>query len=184
MLKKSSVWFDVIKHDDRHLKLRSISLIPPLTLVQRRVQLMSEELVMDEIKTKIGLRSLVGLVGFSFRCCPLCLSGMEEAHCDRTEFLSNYPLNIDEVTLIPGSLGRIRPRDPKSTTCKTRLTTATCLMILKNTRPTSFSCLLSFTDDPKVVVANLTVSTTEQNHNQIMFHFSQVCLRSDQVIHL
>lgn len=182
MLKKSSVWFDVIKHDDRHLKLRSISLIPPLTFGTEKSA--TEELVMDEIKTKIGLRSLVGLVGFSFRCCPLCLSGMEEAHCDRTEFLSNYPLNIDEVTLIPGSLGRIRPRDPKSTTCKTRLTTATCLMILKNTRPTSFSCLLSFTDDPKVVVANLTVSTTEQNHNQIMFHFSQVCLRSDQVIHL
>uniref|UniRef100_A0A671UDW6 Ectonucleotide pyrophosphatase/phosphodiesterase 2 n=1 Tax=Sparus aurata TaxID=8175 RepID=A0A671UDW6_SPAAU len=48
--------------------------------------------------------------------------GMEEAHCDRTEFLSNYPLNIDEVTLIPGSLGRIRPHDPKvvvaNLTCK------------------------------------------------------------------
>lgn len=125
MLKKSSVWFDVIKHDDRHLKLRSISLIPPLTFGTEKSA--TEELVMDEIKTKIGLRSLVGLVGFSFRCCPLCLSGMEEAHCDRTEFLSNYPLNIDEVTLIPGSLGRIRPRDPKSTTCKTRLTTTTCV---------------------------------------------------------
>uniref|UniRef100_A0A671UET5 Ectonucleotide pyrophosphatase/phosphodiesterase 2 n=1 Tax=Sparus aurata TaxID=8175 RepID=A0A671UET5_SPAAU len=47
--------------------------------------------------------------------------GMEEAHCDRTEFLSNYPLNIDEVTLIPGSLGRIRPRDPKSITCDSPL---------------------------------------------------------------
>uniref|UniRef100_A0A7N6BK53 SMB domain-containing protein n=1 Tax=Anabas testudineus TaxID=64144 RepID=A0A7N6BK53_ANATE len=44
--------------------------------------------------------------------------GMEEAHCDRTEFLSSYPLNIDEITLIPGSLGRVRPKDPKSTTCK------------------------------------------------------------------
>ncbi|XP_057684361.1 ectonucleotide pyrophosphatase/phosphodiesterase family member 2-like isoform X2 [Corythoichthys intestinalis] len=40
--------------------------------------------------------------------------GMEEAHCDRTEFLSSYPLNIDDITLIPGSLGRIRPRDAKS----------------------------------------------------------------------
>lgn len=58
-------------------------------------------------------------------------------------------------------------------------------MILKNTRPTSFLCLLSFTDDPKVVVANLTVSTTEQNHNRIMFHHVvSVCLRSNQVIHL
>uniref|UniRef100_A0AAQ4QSY0 SMB domain-containing protein n=1 Tax=Gasterosteus aculeatus aculeatus TaxID=481459 RepID=A0AAQ4QSY0_GASAC len=42
--------------------------------------------------------------------------GMEEAHCDRTEFLSSYPLNIEEIMLIPGSLGRVRPRDPKSTT--------------------------------------------------------------------
>nr|XP_057903443.1 ectonucleotide pyrophosphatase/phosphodiesterase family member 2-like [Doryrhamphus excisus] len=40
--------------------------------------------------------------------------GMEEAHCDRTEFLSSYPLNIDDISLIPGSLGRIRPREPKS----------------------------------------------------------------------
>lgn len=52
----------------------------------------------------------------------LSVSGMEEAHCDRTEFLSSYPLNIDEIMLIPGSLGRIRPRDPKSTTCKIRVT--------------------------------------------------------------
>lgn len=61
---------------------------------------------------------------FSIKPEPLpvpSVSGMEEANCDRTEFLSSYPLNIDEITLIPGSLGRIRPRDPKSTTCKTRL---------------------------------------------------------------
>ncbi|XP_069372354.1 autotaxin isoform X1 [Paralichthys olivaceus] len=60
--------------------------------------------------------------------------GMEEAHCERTEFLSSYPLNIDEVMLIPGSLGRIRPRDPKSTTY-----------------------------DPKVVVANLTCKMPNQH---------------------
>uniref|UniRef100_A0A3Q0RT59 Ectonucleotide pyrophosphatase/phosphodiesterase 2 n=1 Tax=Amphilophus citrinellus TaxID=61819 RepID=A0A3Q0RT59_AMPCI len=60
--------------------------------------------------------------------------GMEEAHCDRTEFLSSYPLNIDEITLIPGSLGRIRPRNPKSTTY-----------------------------DPKVVVANLTCKMPTQH---------------------
>uniref|UniRef100_A0A3B4AHA2 ENPP1-3/EXOG-like endonuclease/phosphodiesterase domain-containing protein n=1 Tax=Periophthalmus magnuspinnatus TaxID=409849 RepID=A0A3B4AHA2_9GOBI len=51
--------------------------------------------------------------------------GMEEAHCDRTEFLISYPLNIDEINLIPGSLGRIRPRDPKSPTC-----TALLLLLL------------------------------------------------------
>ncbi|CAL8299680.1 unnamed protein product [Lota lota] len=47
--------------------------------------------------------------------------GMEEAHCDKMEFLSSYPLNIDEISLIPGSLGRIRPRDPKSTTSSLKL---------------------------------------------------------------
>ncbi|XP_077446710.1 autotaxin-like isoform X2 [Stigmatopora argus] len=60
--------------------------------------------------------------------------GMEEAHCDRTEFLSNYPLNIDDITLIPGSLGRIRPRDPKSASY-----------------------------DPKQVVANLTCKMAKQH---------------------
>uniref|UniRef100_A0A665UBU7 SMB domain-containing protein n=1 Tax=Echeneis naucrates TaxID=173247 RepID=A0A665UBU7_ECHNA len=65
--------------------------------------------------------------------------GMEEAHCDRTEFLSSYPLNIDEITLIPGSLGRIRSRDPKSTTY-----------------------------DPKVVVANLTCKMATQHFKPYM----------------
>uniref|UniRef100_A0A3Q3A258 Ectonucleotide pyrophosphatase/phosphodiesterase 2 n=1 Tax=Kryptolebias marmoratus TaxID=37003 RepID=A0A3Q3A258_KRYMA len=60
--------------------------------------------------------------------------GMEEAHCDRTEFLSSYPLNLDNIVLIPGSIGRIRPRDPKSTTY-----------------------------DPKVVVANLTCKMPNQH---------------------
>uniref|UniRef100_A0A3Q3D1I5 Ectonucleotide pyrophosphatase/phosphodiesterase 2 n=1 Tax=Hippocampus comes TaxID=109280 RepID=A0A3Q3D1I5_HIPCM len=36
--------------------------------------------------------------------------GMEEAHCGQTEFLSNYLTNVDDIILIPGSLGRIRPR--------------------------------------------------------------------------
>ncbi|XP_053302364.1 LOW QUALITY PROTEIN: ectonucleotide pyrophosphatase/phosphodiesterase family member 2 [Pleuronectes platessa] len=60
--------------------------------------------------------------------------GMEEAHCDQTEFLSSYPLNMEEIMLIPGSLGRIRPRDPKSSTY-----------------------------DPKVVVANLTCKMPTQH---------------------
>uniref|UniRef100_A0A8C4GXL9 SMB domain-containing protein n=1 Tax=Dicentrarchus labrax TaxID=13489 RepID=A0A8C4GXL9_DICLA len=45
------------------------------------------------------------------RCVNIILvgdHGMEEAHCDRTEFLSNYMTNIDDIVLIPGSLGRIR----------------------------------------------------------------------------
>ncbi|KAK2834147.1 hypothetical protein Q7C36_014848 [Tachysurus vachellii] len=54
--------------------------------------------------------------------------GMEEAHCDRTEYLSSYGLNVNDFTLIPGSSGRLRsrnqsmPYDPKelvaNLTCK------------------------------------------------------------------
>ncbi|XP_077383706.1 autotaxin isoform X4 [Festucalex cinctus] len=40
--------------------------------------------------------------------------GMEEAHCDQTEFLSNYLTNVDDIILIPGSLGRIRSRVPNN----------------------------------------------------------------------
>lgn len=50
-----------------------------------------------------------------------CVSGIEDAHCDWKEYLSNYPINISDIMMIYGSLGRIRPRDPKSTTCKMRL---------------------------------------------------------------
>ncbi len=88
---------------------------------------------------------------------------MEEAHCDRTEFLSSYPLNIDEITLIPGSLGRIRPRDPKSTTCKMRVLKLACYRFLKEHNKLHFDVIFSFPDDPKVVVANLTVSTTTKH---------------------
>lgn len=63
--------------------------------------------------------------------------GMEEAHCDRTEFLSSYPLNIEEINLIPGSLGRIRARDPKSTTYDPRVVVAnlTCKMPTQHFKP-------------------------------------------------
>ncbi|KAM9782606.1 autotaxin [Neosynchiropus ocellatus] len=36
--------------------------------------------------------------------------GMEEAHCEQTEYLSTYLTHVDDIVLIPGSLGRIRPR--------------------------------------------------------------------------
>lgn len=45
-------------------------------------------------------------------------TGMEEAHCDRTEFLSNYMTNVDDIILIPGSLGRIRSRFPNNPKCE------------------------------------------------------------------
>ncbi|XP_072304427.1 autotaxin-like isoform X2 [Eucyclogobius newberryi] len=63
--------------------------------------------------------------------------GMEEAHCDRMEFLSSYPLNIDEINLIPGSLGRIRPRDPKSATYDPAVVVAnlTCKMPTQHFKP-------------------------------------------------
>ncbi|XP_073787437.1 autotaxin [Danio rerio] len=54
--------------------------------------------------------------------------GMEESHCERTEYLSSYGLDVDSITLIPGSSGRIGPKstntayDPKeivaNLTCK------------------------------------------------------------------
>ncbi|XP_012681906.1 ectonucleotide pyrophosphatase/phosphodiesterase family member 2 [Clupea harengus] len=40
--------------------------------------------------------------------------GMEEANCDRTEFLNSYMTNVDDIFLIPGSLGRIRARNPNN----------------------------------------------------------------------
>lgn len=42
---------------------------------------------------------------------------MEDAHCDRTEFLSSYMSNVDDIILIPGSLGRIRARYPNNSKC-------------------------------------------------------------------
>uniref|UniRef100_A0A8D0CW43 Ectonucleotide pyrophosphatase/phosphodiesterase 2 n=1 Tax=Sander lucioperca TaxID=283035 RepID=A0A8D0CW43_SANLU len=55
------------------------------------------------------------------RCVNIILvgdHGMEEAHCDRTEFLSNYMTNVDDIILIPGSLGRIRSRYPNNPKCE------------------------------------------------------------------
>uniref|UniRef100_A0A8K9XES8 Ectonucleotide pyrophosphatase/phosphodiesterase 2 n=1 Tax=Oncorhynchus mykiss TaxID=8022 RepID=A0A8K9XES8_ONCMY len=61
--------------------------------------------------------------------------GMEEAHCDRTEFLSSYmPATVDDIILIPGSLGRIRSRYPNNSKY-----------------------------DAKSVIANLTCKKTEQH---------------------
>uniref|UniRef100_H3C1P9 Ectonucleotide pyrophosphatase/phosphodiesterase 2 n=1 Tax=Tetraodon nigroviridis TaxID=99883 RepID=H3C1P9_TETNG len=57
--------------------------------------------------------------------------GMEEAHCDWTEFLSNYPVNIEEISLIPGSLGRIRAREPRSSTYDPKAVVANLLLQCK-----------------------------------------------------
>ncbi|KAG2464970.1 ectonucleotide pyrophosphatase/phosphodiesterase family member 2 [Polypterus senegalus] len=38
--------------------------------------------------------------------------GMEEASCDRTEYISSFVSYVDDIFLIPGSLGRIRARYP------------------------------------------------------------------------
>jgi ectonucleotide pyrophosphatase/phosphodiesterase family protein 2 len=43
---------------------------------------------------------------------------MEDASCERTEFLSNYMSNVDDIILVPGSLGRIRSRHPNNPKCK------------------------------------------------------------------
>uniref|UniRef100_A0A667Z7E2 Ectonucleotide pyrophosphatase/phosphodiesterase 2 n=1 Tax=Myripristis murdjan TaxID=586833 RepID=A0A667Z7E2_9TELE len=60
--------------------------------------------------------------------------GMEEAGCERTEFLSSYMTNIDDIILVPGSLGRIRSRYPNNPKY-----------------------------DPKAVVANLTCRKADQH---------------------
>uniref|UniRef100_A0AAY4E545 SMB domain-containing protein n=1 Tax=Denticeps clupeoides TaxID=299321 RepID=A0AAY4E545_9TELE len=65
------------------------------------------------------------------RCVNIILvgdHGMEEAHCDRTEFLSSYMSNVDDIILIPGSLGRIRARYPNSSKydAKTVVANLTC----------------------------------------------------------
>ncbi|KAK1172646.1 hypothetical protein AOXY_G5280 [Acipenser oxyrinchus oxyrinchus] len=51
------------------------------------------------------------------RCVNLMIvgdHGMEEANCDKTEFLSSYLSNVDDIILVPGSLGRIRSRSPNN----------------------------------------------------------------------
>ncbi|XP_077349392.1 autotaxin isoform X12 [Lithobates pipiens] len=59
--------------------------------------------------------------------------GMEEATCERTEFLNSYLNNVDDFIFLPGSLGRLRT---------------------KNSLPKH---------DPKVVVANLTCKKPDQH---------------------
>ncbi|XP_013929717.1 PREDICTED: ectonucleotide pyrophosphatase/phosphodiesterase family member 2 [Thamnophis sirtalis] len=60
--------------------------------------------------------------------------GMEDVICERTEYLSNYLSNVDDITLIPGTLGRIRA---------------------KATSNVKF--------DPKAIVANLTCKKPDQH---------------------
>ncbi|TRY56571.1 hypothetical protein DNTS_008401 [Danionella cerebrum] len=51
------------------------------------------------------------------RCVNLILvgdHGMEEAHCERTEYLASYGLDVDSISLIPGSSGRIGRKHPHS----------------------------------------------------------------------
>lgn len=45
-------------------------------------------------------------------------TGMEDVTCERTEFLSNYLTNVDDITLVPGTLGRIRPKSNTNAKCK------------------------------------------------------------------
>ncbi|KAM4028470.1 autotaxin isoform 3-T3 [Anomaloglossus baeobatrachus] len=59
--------------------------------------------------------------------------GMEEANCEKTEFLTAYLSNVDDFVFLPGSLGRMRT---------------------KNNVPKH---------DPKVIVANLTCKNKDQH---------------------
>ncbi|XP_053100092.1 ectonucleotide pyrophosphatase/phosphodiesterase family member 2 isoform X3 [Hemicordylus capensis] len=60
--------------------------------------------------------------------------GMEEATCERTEYLNSYLSNVDDLILIPGTLGRVRAK------------------VNSNIRY-----------DPKAIVANLTCRKLEQH---------------------
>lgn len=51
---------------------------------------------------------------------------MEDVTCDRTEFLSNYLTNVDDITLVPGTLGRIRPKFSNNAKCKLTLKILNC----------------------------------------------------------
>ncbi|OXB82965.1 UNVERIFIED_CONTAM: hypothetical protein H355_009875 [Colinus virginianus] len=67
--------------------------------------------------------------------------GMEDTTCERTEFLSNYLTNVEDIILLPGSLGRIRPRSSNN---------------------------LKY--DPKVIVANLTCRKPDQHFKPYLKH--------------
>uniref|UniRef100_A0A3P8YPQ2 SMB domain-containing protein n=1 Tax=Esox lucius TaxID=8010 RepID=A0A3P8YPQ2_ESOLU len=121
--------------DDERLDIHPNGSVTTSTCVSQQKEMLDNPL--REIDNVVG-QLMNGLKQMNLhRCVNIIVvgdHGMEEAHCDRTEFLSNYPLNVDEISLIPGSLGRIRARDPKSTTY-----------------------------DPKVVVANLTCKMPTQH---------------------
>ncbi|KAM3928716.1 autotaxin isoform 7-T7 [Leptodactylus fuscus] len=66
--------------------------------------------------------------------------GMEEANCEKTEFLTSYLSNVDDFVFLPGSLGRMRT---------------------KNNVPKH---------DPKVIVANLTCKSKDQHFKPYLKH--------------
>lgn len=51
---------------------------------------------------------------------------MEEATCERTEYLNSYLPNVDDILLIPGTLGRIRPKANSNVQCKLTLKHLSC----------------------------------------------------------
>ncbi|XP_069076760.1 autotaxin isoform X2 [Pleurodeles waltl] len=67
--------------------------------------------------------------------------GMEDFSCERTEYLSSYLTNIDEIFLVPGTLGRIRSK------------------FSNNPRY-----------DPKAIVANLTCKKPDQHFKPYLKH--------------
>lgn len=70
-------------------------------------------------RTQTGMSCWSMNLVFGFSCSHSHMfTGMEEAHCDRTEFLSNYMTSVDDIILVPGSLGRIRSRQPNNRKCK------------------------------------------------------------------
>ncbi|PIO37485.1 hypothetical protein AB205_0000660 [Aquarana catesbeiana] len=87
--------------------------------------------------------------------------GMEEATCERTEFLNSYLNNVDDFIFLPGSLGRLRTKNnlPKRQCCPNPLGNKKKKKIsgTHNTHSNGNK------DDPKVVVANLTCKKPDQH---------------------
>ncbi|XP_029695290.1 autotaxin isoform X3 [Takifugu rubripes] len=104
-----------------------------LTFVSRVFQLNNPLRLIDRVVGQLmdGLKQMK-----LHRCVNIILvgdHGMEEAQCERTEFLSNY-MNVDDIILVPGAMGRIRSRYPNN---------------------------LKY--DPKAVIANLTCKKSDQH---------------------
>lgn len=84
-------------------------------------------------QTQIQHHHLNGRFTANVLCVCVCVfvcSGMEESHCERTEYLSSYGLDVDAITLIPGSSARIGPKNA-NTACEHTHTLISVKLLIK-----------------------------------------------------